>query len=94
MATYTALANLLNSSKSAFLLPVGPIQQYLVRSHYMCSACHGSGALDGVEEFSTSDAGQAEIQIKEAVPRRPGRPPRPIPVQPTTALQAALEQIA
>lgn len=76
------------------LLPVGPIEQYLLRSQYVCSVCHGSGALNEVEEFSTSDAGQAEIQIKEAAPRRPGRPPRPIAVQTITALQAALEQIA
>src|ERR1700730_3940242 len=62
------------------LLPVGPIEQDLLRSHYECSVCHGSVALDGMEEFSPSDAGQAEIQIKEAAPRRPGRPPRPIPV--------------
>ena len=63
-------------------------------SHYVCSVCHGTGALDGMEEFLTNDAGPAEIQIKAAAPRRPGRPPRPIPVQKTTALQAALEQIA
>ena len=75
------------------LLPVGPIEQYMFRSHYVCAVCHGSGAIDGVEEFSTSDAGQAEIQIKAAIPRRQGRTPGPIPMQPTTALQAALEQI-